>query len=127
MEDFWARFIESSGQPGPNYWEYYAKRLAQLASIPKDAAILDLGTYDGNVLFKAIKKMSAQGYAVGADIDYEGFHDGVQEIIQRGWGKKLHSFKWMRKHLVFFLRHSITCYRTLLAGMIALTLSAWNS
>ena len=89
MEEFWASFIEPSGQSGPNYWEYFAERLAQLAIIPKDATILDLGTYDGNVLFKAMKKMKAQGYGVGADIYYGGFRDGVPEIMQRGWEEKV--------------------------------------
>ena len=89
MEEFWASFIEPSGQSGPNYWEYFAERLAQLAIIPKDAMILDLGTYDGNVLFKAMKKMKAQGYGVGADIYYGGFRDGVPEIMQRGWEEKV--------------------------------------
>jgi SAM-dependent methyltransferase len=89
MEDFWARFIEPSGKPGSNYWEYFAERLAQLASIPRDAAILDLGTCDGNVLFKAVKKMNAQCRGVGADIHCYGFRDGVLESIQRGWEEKV--------------------------------------
>ena len=89
MEEFWARLIEPSGQSGPNYWEYFAEQLAQLAIIPKDATILDLGTYDGNVLFKAMKKMKAQCYGVGADLYYGGFRDGVPEIMQRGWEEKV--------------------------------------
>lgn len=85
MEEFWARFIEPSGQPGLNYWEYFAERLAQLATILKDATVLDLGTYDGNVLFKAMKKMKAEGYGVGADIYFGGFQEGIAEAMQRGW------------------------------------------
>ena len=84
MEEFWARFVEPSGQPGPNYWDYFAERLAHLANIPRGATVLDLGTYDGNVLFKAMKKIRAQGYGVGIDIDCDGFHDGVAEAMQRG-------------------------------------------
>ncbi|MGB2963172.1 MAG: class I SAM-dependent methyltransferase [Anaerolineales bacterium] len=102
MEEFWARFIEPSGQTGQNYWEYFAERLAQLAIIPKDAMILDLGTYDGNVLFKAMKKMKAQAYGVGADIYYGGFRDGVPEIMQRGWEEKV-SFVQMDANTLGFL------------------------
>jgi ubiquinone/menaquinone biosynthesis C-methylase UbiE len=102
LEEFWARFIEPSGQTGPNYWEYYAERLAQQALIPKDAAILDLGTYDGNVLFKAMKKMQAQCYGVGADIYCGGFRDGVQEVVGRGWEEKI-SFVQMDANNLGFL------------------------
>ena len=102
MEEFWARYIENSGQPSPNYWEYFAERLAQLAIIPKDATILDLGTYDGNVLFKAMKKMKAQGYGVGADIYYGGFRDGVPEVMQRGWEEKV-AFVQMDANTLGFL------------------------
>ncbi|MCJ7700463.1 MAG: class I SAM-dependent methyltransferase, partial [Anaerolineales bacterium] len=84
MEEFWARIIEPSGQPGPNYWTFFAERLAYLATIPKGATILDIGTYDGNVLFKAMKVFGAQGYGVGVDIYYGGFQDGAAEVIQRG-------------------------------------------
>lgn len=89
MEEFWARFVEPSGQPGPNYWEYFAERLAHIATIPKGATILDLGTYDGNVLFKAMNKMKARGYGVGADIYYGGFQEGVAEAMRRGWEENI--------------------------------------
>ena len=67
MEEFWARFIEPSGQPGLNYWEYFAERLAQLSNIINGSTILDLGTYDGNVLIKAMKKMETMGFGIGAE------------------------------------------------------------
>ena len=85
MEEFWARFIEPSGQPGLNYWEFFAERLAHLATIPTGATVLDIGTCDGNVLFKAMKKVEAQGYGIGIDIFRDDFHAGVTEAMQRGW------------------------------------------
>jgi ubiquinone/menaquinone biosynthesis C-methylase UbiE len=85
VEDFWARVLEPSGQPGPNYWEYFAERLAQLAAIQEGQTILDLGTYDGNVLFKALQRMNGLGYGVGGDIYYGGFQDGVADALKRGW------------------------------------------
>ena len=85
MEDFWARILEPSGQLGPNYWEYFAGCLAKLAALRSDQVILDLGTYDGNVLFKALLRMKRQGYGVGADIYFGGFQDGVAEALRRGW------------------------------------------
>ena len=88
MEEFWARFIEPSGQPGLNYWEYFAERLAQLANILNNSTILDLGTYDGNVLVKAMKKMETYGYGIGADIYSGGFKDGIAAVK----GQKLEDF-----------------------------------
>ena len=88
MEEFWARFIEPSGQPGPNYWEYFAERLAELSNILNNSTILDIGTYDGNVLIKAMKKMETYGYGVGADIYYGGFKDGITDVK----GKKLKEY-----------------------------------
>jgi ubiquinone/menaquinone biosynthesis C-methylase UbiE len=89
LEDFWARIVGASGQPGLNYWEYFGERLAHLATIPKDAKVLDIGTYDGNVLFQAMKKMKSEGYGVGADIYSGGFNDGVAEAVQRGWEENI--------------------------------------
>ena len=66
MENHWARCIEPSGQLAPNYWIFFAQRLADLAAIPKDAVVLDIGTYDGNVLFKAMTKAGAGGHGVSA-------------------------------------------------------------
>lgn len=86
MEDFWARYIEPSGQPGPNCWSYFAERLADLATIPEGAAVLDIGTYDGNVLFKAIKKAGARGWGVGIDIYGGGLKDGITEAMECGLG-----------------------------------------
>ena len=84
VEDFWARYIEPSGQPGPDYWTYFAQRLADLATIPEGAAVLDIGTCDGNVLFKAMKKAGAHGCGVGIDIHGGGLQDGIAEAIQCG-------------------------------------------
>ena len=39
MEDFWARYIKPSGQLGSDYWIYFAERLVDLATIPKDATV----------------------------------------------------------------------------------------
>jgi ubiquinone/menaquinone biosynthesis C-methylase UbiE len=84
VEDYWARYVEPSGQLGPNYWIFFAQRLADLATIPEGAVVLDLGTYDGNVLFKAMSKAGARGYGVGIDIYGDGLPDGVTEAAESG-------------------------------------------
>ena len=114
MEEFWARLIEPSGQPGPNYWEYFAERLAQLASIPESARILDIGTYDGNVLFKAMKNLKVKGYGVGADIYDGGFKDGVAEAVRRGWEENL-AFVQTDANTLSFLSET---FHTVLANFV---------
>jgi ubiquinone/menaquinone biosynthesis C-methylase UbiE len=86
LEDYWARYTKPSGQPGPDYWSYFAERLADLATIPEGAAVLDIGTYDGNVLFKALNKSGARGFGVGIDIYGGGLEDGIAEAIECGVG-----------------------------------------
>jgi ubiquinone/menaquinone biosynthesis C-methylase UbiE len=60
--------------------------VADLATIPKGAAVLDIGTCDGNVLFKAMNKAGAPGWGVGVDIDGSGLEDGIAEALERGLG-----------------------------------------
>jgi len=102
LEEFWARIVEASGQPGLNYWEYFAERLTHHAAIPKGARVLDIGTYDGNVLFQAMKKMKSQGYGVGVDIYSGGFLDGVTEVAKRGWEENI-SFVQVDANALCFL------------------------
>lgn len=84
MTDIWAKHIGPTGQPGLDYWHYFAKRVTDLAAIPQDAAVLDIGTFDGNVLFKAMEKAGARGRGVGIDIYYDGLGDGIAEAARRG-------------------------------------------
>jgi ubiquinone/menaquinone biosynthesis C-methylase UbiE len=86
LTEIWARYLDPQGQTGPNYWFYFARRLAELASIPEGAAVLDVGTCDGNVLFKAMSKAGAGGRGVGIDIDTDGLQDGLAELRRGGWG-----------------------------------------
>jgi ubiquinone/menaquinone biosynthesis C-methylase UbiE len=86
LEERWARYIEPSGQLGPDYWNYFAGRLVNLAAISEGAAILDVGTYDGNVLFKVMKKAGEHGCGVGIDIYGGGLKDGITKAIECGLG-----------------------------------------
>lgn len=86
MEDCWACYIEPSGQPGPDYWNYFAERLADLATIPEGAAVLDVGTFDGNVLLKAMKRTGACGCGTGIDIQDGGLSVGVTKAMECGLG-----------------------------------------
>jgi ubiquinone/menaquinone biosynthesis C-methylase UbiE len=85
LPEIWAHYLDPSGQLGPNYWFYFAHRLAELVSIPEGAAILDVGTCDGNVLFKAMPKAGTRGYGVGVDLYDDGLQDGLAFARRDGW------------------------------------------
>jgi len=114
LEEFWAYLPGPSGQPGPNYWTYFAGRLAELAVIPGEAAVLDIGTFDGNVLFQAMKQIDAQGYGVGIDIDMYGFQTGAAEAGRRGWKEKI-AFLQMDANSLGFAPET---FHTLLANFV---------
>ena len=114
MEEFWARYVEPSGELGPNYWEYFAERLAHLCDILNNSMVLDLGTYDGNVLIKAMKKMETIGYGVGADIYYGGFKDGVKDVIEQELGERI-AFVQMDANALGFLSEK---FNTVLANFV---------
>jgi ubiquinone/menaquinone biosynthesis C-methylase UbiE len=86
MTELWARIIEPTGQTGSDYWNYFAQRLVELANIPEEAVVLDIGTDNGNVLFKAMDKAGPRSQGVGIDIDYRGFVEGLTELRNRRWG-----------------------------------------
>jgi len=101
MEEFWARLYRPSSRPGPDYWTYYAERLVHLADMPDRGRILDIGTCDGNVLFKAMERVAARAFGVGIDIDKDDFYAGFTEVIQHGWKGKI-SFAQMDANALGF-------------------------
>ncbi len=85
MQDCWARHVERSGRIGNDYWHYFGQRLADLAAIPPGSTMLDVGTCDGNVLFKAMQRAVPRGYGVGIDSSSAGLKDGVEESNRHGY------------------------------------------
>jgi ubiquinone/menaquinone biosynthesis C-methylase UbiE len=114
LEEFWARLFKPSSQPGQNYWAYFAERLAQLASIPRGATVLDLGTCDGNVLFQAMQKIKAQGFGIGLDIYSDDFYIGVADAVRREWQEKI-AFVQMDGNELGFLSET---FNTVLANFV---------
>jgi ubiquinone/menaquinone biosynthesis C-methylase UbiE len=114
LKGFWARLHKPSGKPGPSYWTYFAERLAHLATITAGATVLDIGTCDGNVLFKAMREIKARGYGVGIDIARDDFHTGVAEAMRRGWKEKV-GFVQMDANALGFLPET---FHTVLANFV---------
>jgi ubiquinone/menaquinone biosynthesis C-methylase UbiE len=113
LDNFWARYIEPSGQLGLHYWGYFAERLADLATLPEGAAVLDIGTYDGNVLIKAMKRTGARGRGVGVDVYGGGLKDGITEATECGLGNV--AFAQMDAACLGFLSET---YDTVLANFV---------
>lgn len=88
MSSLWAQTVEASGKTGPDYWNYFAQRLVDLAAIPPEAVILDVGTDNGNVLFKAMEKAGLEGFGAGIDIDHRGLIEGMP-YLERHWPKNV--------------------------------------
>lgn len=101
MEEFWARHLDQHGNIGPAYWTYFAERLAAQMDYPVDAAILDLGTYDGNVLYKATGLADGNWLGVGADVYAGGFPDGITEAEQHGWQDRVNFVQANAERLCF--------------------------
>ena len=114
MEEFWARVLEPSGQAGPNYWEYFAACMAQHAQLHERSTILDLGTYDGNLLIKAIQKLKQPGCGIGVDIDPDGFRQGLGLASQLGLRHDIHFVQADGSALAF----PSNCFDAVLANFV---------
>jgi ubiquinone/menaquinone biosynthesis C-methylase UbiE len=67
MKRTWSRPINSP-LDGPEYWDYFGVKLVELATIPQEAKVLDVGCGTGPSLFTAVEKTGPRGYAVGIDL-----------------------------------------------------------
>lgn len=73
MKVVYSRLARASRHDGPDYWEYFGARLADLAEIPEGATVLDVGTGPGSVLLPAAEKAGEHGLGIGVDIDFGWF------------------------------------------------------
>lgn len=71
MKVAYSRLAGTTGAEIPNYWQYFGARLADLAGIQGEAAVLDIGTGSGSVLIPAAEKAGVHGLAVGVDIGFD--------------------------------------------------------
>jgi ubiquinone/menaquinone biosynthesis C-methylase UbiE len=74
---------------------------------------LDIGTYDGNVLLKAMTRTGARGLGVGIDIYRGGLKDGITNAIECGLGNVV--FAQMDAACLAFLSGT---YDTVLANFV---------
>lgn len=70
--------------PRPNLFNFFAKRLIELADIPAGARVLDVGTGKGNVLFEAMAKVGPTGHGTGVDFAPEMIRRLEEKAAERG-------------------------------------------
>jgi O-methyltransferase/aklanonic acid methyltransferase len=68
MTRSWSRPLGVTDLTGPDYWDYFADRLIELANIKPGAKVLDVGCGTGSSLFPAVEKAGPRGYGIGIDI-----------------------------------------------------------
>ncbi len=110
-----AYILEPSGQTGPDYWTYFAERLASLADPEPGASVLDIGTNDGNVLFKALAR-TGNGISIGIDIDPAGFQHGIRQARKKGWQNRVAFLQMDANALVSQRNASTASWRISSAG-----------
>jgi O-methyltransferase/aklanonic acid methyltransferase len=67
MTSLWSRLV-GSGPSGPDYWEYFGRRLVEHAGIRVGARVLDVGCGAGSSLFASIERIGRAGSVTGIDI-----------------------------------------------------------
>ena len=64
------------------YWDHFGKRLVELANIPKDARVLDIGTGGGSSLYPAAERVGSKGEVIGIET-CEGCFERTSSEIER--------------------------------------------
>lgn len=68
MARIWSRPVGVADLSGPDYWDYFGLRLADIAVIHPGAKLIDIGCGTGSSLFSAAEKTGPDGLAIGIDI-----------------------------------------------------------
>ena len=55
--DLWSRPAGMSGPGAPDYWEYFGRRLVELAAIGAGMSVLDVGCGTGNTTAELVKHL----------------------------------------------------------------------
>jgi ubiquinone/menaquinone biosynthesis C-methylase UbiE len=81
---FFGRAAASYDRTWPHAFEYFGRRLVELAQIPGGAQVLDVATGRGAVLFPAAAHVGPQGHVVGIDVAAPMVQLTAAEIRRRG-------------------------------------------
>src|SRR5262245_34766788 len=81
---FFGRAAASYDEMGPHAFQYFGRRLVELAQIPCGGQVLDVATGRGAVLFPAAEHVGPYGHVVGIDVAEPMVQLTAAEIRQRG-------------------------------------------
>jgi O-methyltransferase / aklanonic acid methyltransferase len=81
---FFGRAAASYDRMGPHAFQYFGRRLVELAQIPCGAQVLDVATGRGAVLFPAAAHVGPQGHVIGIDVAEPMVQLTAADIRQRG-------------------------------------------
>ncbi len=81
--ELFGRAAPTYGQVGPKFFDYFGRRLVELAQIPKGASVLDVATGRGAILFPAAEAVGPHGHVVGIDLSEAMIQETAVEIKQR--------------------------------------------
>lgn len=84
MKVVYSRLARDKSQGSPDYWQYFGKRLADLAEVPRGATVLDVGTGPGSVLLPAAERAGDPGLCIATDVDADWFRHVLPRIRDRG-------------------------------------------
>jgi len=79
------RVAPTYNKVGFGFFNYFGKRLVELAEIPKDAKVLDVTSGRGALLFPALKKVVLHGSVIGIDLAEEMVQKTIEKIIKSGF------------------------------------------
>lgn len=78
------RSAPTYGRIGPPFFTHFGRRLVELAQLPRSAAVLDVATGRGAVLFPAVEHVGPQGRAIGIDFAEPMVTETTAELRRRG-------------------------------------------
>ncbi|MCB2291737.1 class I SAM-dependent methyltransferase [Clostridium sp. CS001] len=84
MIKVWDNVAPNFGNIGPRYWDFFGRRLVELASINEGAQVLDIGTGRGASLFPSIAKVGLHGHVTGIDISEGMVQETKADIHNQG-------------------------------------------
>jgi len=68
----------------PRFFSYSGRRLVELARVPREASVLDVGTGRGAVLLPASERVGRCGRAIGVDRSVGMVREGAKDVRREG-------------------------------------------
>jgi len=84
FSELFDRAAPTYDQVGPRFFDYFGRRLVEMAQIPKGARVLDVATGRGAILIPAVEAVGSHGHVIGIDFSQIMVQETSAEIKKRG-------------------------------------------